>query len=384
MVEPLRVTHIISSLNVGGAEMMLLKLLSLFDDQRIKSHVITLMTGGSIQEKIEDLGIAVHSLGLRKNTPSIALISRLRDIMKANEPAIVQGWMYHGNVAAWLAAKMNPLRPPVAWNVRHSLYDIDLEKFLTRQVIRINRKLSDVPQAIIYNSRLARQQHEQYGFCTGSGVVIANGFQLDEYVFDNAAKEEVRSAIKVPREALLIGHIARYHPMKDHAGFIKAAVRLSTQHPMVRFVLAGRNVAESNRALLDAIPDANRGQFVFLGERNDVSKLLSAMDVFVSSSAYGEGFSNILGEAMSARVPCVATDVGESAEIIGNTGIVVSAKNPDVLYDAMHRLVELPDEERKRLGEKARKRIEDHFALPRIVEQYSSLYEKLGSGVSSP
>jgi glycosyltransferase involved in cell wall biosynthesis len=174
----------------------------------------------------------------------------------------------------------------------------------------------------------------------------------------------------------LIGLIGRYDPMKDHSTFNKAACLLLRERRDVHFILAGRDVKWENKPLAKQIRDVWKGHFHLLGERNDVANIGAALDV-ASSSSYGEGFPNIIGEAMSCGVPCVVTDVGDSERIVGDTGRVVPPKDPDALAKAWKELIDLGEEGRERLGLAARKRIRDHFELSQISKKYEAFYSSL-------
>jgi glycosyltransferase involved in cell wall biosynthesis len=301
----------------------------------------------------------------------------LRRIVRSVKPTLIQGWMYHGNLAASAAARMAPGSPTVFWNVRHSLYDLKAEKSLTRQVIRGNRFFSREPGAIIYNSRLSRTQHEAFGFSESRAKVIPNGFDLERLRPEPETGAVVRQEIGFPADATVVGHVARFHPMKDHASFLRAAVKVARANPSARFLLVGRDVSPTNPPLAGIVPPDLSGQFVFTGERSDPHRLMQAMDVLAVSSAWGEAFPNVLGEAMACGVPCVTTDVGDSADIVGNTGIVVPPSNSQALSDGLRAMLAKSAVERTALGRSARRKIAERYALGRVVDQYTELYRKV-------
>jgi glycosyltransferase involved in cell wall biosynthesis len=327
--------------------------------------------------RIQELGVPVHALNMRTGVPGPAVFARLRRIVCSFKPNIVQGWMYHGNLAASLAGRFARGRPAVVWNIRHSLYNLSDEKPLTRQVIRGNRWFSGGIDNIIYNSHVSRRQHEAFGFSHERGVVIPNGFDLVRLFPDEEAALAVRKEFGISHTALLIGHVARFHPMKDHASFLRAAVRIATAMPTVRFLLVGREVSPDNESLADIVPAELLSRFVFTGERRDAQRLMQAMDVLVMSSAWGEGFPNVLGEAMASGVSCVATDVGDSADIIGDTGILVTPADSEALAQGLFKMLGKSPEERRALGRTARDRVERHYGLDSVVSQYITLYEAL-------
>jgi glycosyltransferase involved in cell wall biosynthesis len=322
----------------------------------------------------------VYTLGMRSGLPSLSTLLKLRSLIRQLQPDVIQGWMYHGNLAAWLARRFAPGRPALAWNIRHSLYSLDAEKKLTQKVIKGNRRLSGSVDALLYNSRLSRQQHENFGFCADRGRVIPNGFDLDIWKPRSEPEiQTIRDREKIPGQALVIGHVARFHPMKDHAAFVRAAVRVVESCSHVHIVLVGRDVNRDNTSLVQLVPQALQHRFHWLGERHDIPDLMPIFDIVCLSSAWGEAFPNVLGEAMACGVPCVATDVGDSRLIVGETGVVVPPRNDAELYSALMDMVNRGPEARASLGQAARRRIETEFSLDAVVNQYMNLYRQLAA-----
>lgn len=369
----MNVVHIITGLATGGAERALYNLLQGGLRVEFDSHVISLSDAGTMGSQIEALGVPVTTLGMRTGCPSLTGLLKLRAVIKLLHPDLIQGWMYHGNLAATLACSMFSKKAALVWNIRQALYDLAREKMLTRQVIRANRIFSGSPDALLYNSQISRQQHEAFGFATNKGQAIPNGIDLRHFRFLENARLRVRSELTIPTEALVVGHVARLHPMKDHANFLQAAVTIASYNPNVHFLLSGREVCLDNTNLKQKIPITLQHRFHLLGERSDVASLMSAMDIFCQSS-WSEAFPNVLGEAMAITVPCVATNVGDSALIIGDTGILVSPRDKTALVAGIESLLALSVTERRLLGVQARRRIEDKFTLGEIVERYATIY----------
>ncbi|MEX0383603.1 glycosyltransferase [Spiribacter pallidus] len=373
----MKVLHVITGLATGGAERSLLKVLAGGLANRFQSSVVSLQDEGAVGPRIRLLGVPVDCLGMRRGVPKATTIARLRRVVTATSPDLIQGWMYHGNLAASLAAKLALGKPAVAWNVRHSLYDLQAEKFLTRQVIRANRGWSHRVDSIIYNSRTSRRQHEAFGFDDAKGVVIPNGFDFARLSPNPGIGQAVRSELGLPSEALVVGHVARFHPMKDHASFLRAAVRVARINPAVRFLLIGRQVTLENSVLVGIVPPDLLNHFVFTGERSDANRLMQAMDLLATSSAWGEAFPNVLGEAMACGVPCVATDVSDSRDIVGDAGIVVRPSDTEALAGGLEAMIRKSPPERQALGRLARDRVEAHYRLDAVLAQYADLYQTL-------
>lgn len=375
----MKILHVITGLSTGGAERALNNLLFGGLAERFDTAVLSLSDFGTLGGGITQLGVPVHALDMRGVVPTPRVLERLRRIVRGFAPDIIQGWMYHGNLAASVGAGFSCSRSGVVWNVRQSLYSLKAEKLLTRQVIRANRVCSRRVAGVVYNSHLSRAQHAQFGFDSRHSRVIPNGFDLNQLRPDRVAGQQVRAALGLAADALVIGHVARFHPMKDHAGFLRAAVQVARVMPHTRFLVIGREVSPDNPALTGIVPAAISERFLFTGERRDVGRLLQAMDVLCSSS-WSEAFPNVLGEAMACGVPCVATDVGDSADILGNAGIITAPSDSDALAEGLLAMLDKNTVDRERLGQDARERVAQHYSLPCIVQRYAELYEELHDG----
>lgn len=372
----INVVHVITGLNVGGAERALLRLLANRTVSCFNPSVISLLDKGIIGPQIQSLGVPVYSLGMKRGISGPRALIDLRRLLKKLDPDVIQGWMYHGNLAATVAASSLGRRVPVFWNIRHSLYDPSKERKLTRGVIYGGAWLSRSPKIIFYNSKISAFQHEAMGFKSEKTRIISNGFDCNEYYPDKGMREQVRKELKIPLNTVLIGLIARYHLMKDHANFLRAATKLmKTEEGIgVAFLLAGRGIDLSNSHLIELIHRLGLSSKVYLlGEREDIPRLMRTLDIAAVAS-WGEGFPNVLGEAMACAVPCVATDVGDSAYLIADTGRIVPPKDPHAFAAAWQELIAVGAEGCKRLGEKARRRITEHFSLLEMVRRYEQLY----------
>lgn len=375
------VVHVITGLNVGGAEKTLFRLLANRKERSFNLSVISLLDKGVMGGQIQSLGIPVYTLGMQRGVPGpIALIS-LRHLLKKLAPDLIQGWMYHGNLAATVAACSLKLRIPVLWNIRQSLYDLSKERKLTRLVISGSAYLSRVPRFILYNSKTGALQHEAIGFKAEKTQIIPNGFDCEEYQPSGIIREQIRRELGISPDTIIIGLIARFHPMKDQANFLWAAAELIKigSGANVVYILAGHGINSSNGWLTELIQQLDLSSKVhLLGERQDIPRLLTALDIATVAS-WSEGFPNVLGEAMACGVPCVATDVGDCGYIIADTGRIVPPKDPQALAAAWQSLIAVGVEGRKRLGEKARKRVIEYFSLLEIVKQYEDLYKEVAA-----
>jgi len=373
----MKIVHIISGLSVGGAEMMLLKLVSSMDNKKFTPVVISLMDGGEVRKKIEQAGIPVYSLGMRKRISSLLFLFKIRKLMRHLKPDVIQGWMYHGNLVSSLARGMCQGSPKVFWNIRHSLHNLDDEKQLTRILIKISVLFAAKVTNIIYNSKISESQHVSIGYPVKKSVVIPNGFDLSLFKPTASAKLKLRKELDLPKETLLVGMIGRYHPLKDHNNFLRAAGIAFKKNMNLYFLLAGRNIDLNNAKLHnDIVNNKLLGRVFLLGERDDIPMITAALDVAVLSSN-SEAFPNVVGEAMACEVPCVVTDVGDAAWMVRDTGKVVPARNAEELAAAILEIISYDEIKRKKLGNSARRRIKEYFSLPNVCEQYESIYSNI-------
>ena len=375
----MRVVHIINGLGTGGAEMMLLKLVSHTDRKRFESIIVSLRDYGGLRSKFKDMGVPVYTLGMRPSLATPRCIWRLAKTIRRLNPDLIQGWMYHSNLAAQLAGSLQPKPTPVLWNVRGSHYVLKEQKPQTAAIIWLSGKLSALPAKIINNSTVsAINHHRRLSYRADRQVIIPNGFDTLTFVPSLEARQSVRSELRLADDAVLIGLIARYDGMKDHANFLRAASLLVKTNSDVHFLLAGNGVDQNNEALTRMIrnqPFSDR--LHLLGERSDIPRLTAALDIATSSSAHSEGFSNTIGEAMSCGVPCVATDVGDSAFIVGDTGRIVPPRDEEALAKAWGDLLNLGQERLRELGAMARQQVIEKFSLDAVVHQYEILYEQV-------
>lgn len=373
----MKILHIVTGLSTGGAERALYNVLAGGLAERFDTAVVSLRDEGTVGPLITALGVPVYSMNFKSCISCARGIFRLSQIVRYFCPNLIQGWMYHGNIAASINSLFCSINAKVVWNIRQSLYSLKFEKCMTRQVVRANRFLSNHAEAVIYNSRLAMAQHEAFGFASDRSLFIPNGFDVERFRPNSETGIEVRQALGIPKNAIVIGHVARFHPMKDHGSFLQAAVKVARQFPESHFLVVGREVSLNNQFLANIVPQELEKCFSFPGERADVHRFMHAMDVLVTSSAWGEGFPNVLGEAMACGVPCVSTDVGDCREIVGNTGVLVPPSDSESLARGMLALLEMSAEDRRALGRAARDRVKTRYSLPKTVEKYINLYERL-------
>jgi glycosyltransferase involved in cell wall biosynthesis len=369
-----RVLHLITDLSLGGANMMLLKLLAFTDREEFEPFVIVLADKGALGSQIEALGIPVYPLEMQAGKVSLGKLLLLKKLTRDLRPDLIQAWMYHGNVIATLVNWLGT-RVPVVWNIRHTPYDLKNYKKTTYWIICLGAWLSAQPRYIVYNSQISARRHHDLGYSDKNSIIIPNGFDLQKFRPNHESRVNLRTSLNLPEDSFLIGLITRFHPMKDHENFLQAAAKLVKRDPNVYFILAGRNVDGDNTFLVNLIQVLDlENQVHLLGELTDTSNVIPALDILSLSSAWGEAFPNIIGEAMACEVPCVATAIGDCARIIGDTGLIVPPKDADALCRAWVKILEMSEQERLNLGTAARQRVQEQFSLQSIVSQYEKLY----------
>ncbi len=337
---------ITTSLGSGGAERMLHRLMSSW--KQPQSQIVFNMTKeGQFSSKLRDLGVKVYDLNLYRQPWNIFYLFR---VLLLEEVSSIWGWMYHANVLALVARLLKP-RAVLVWNIRHSLYHIEQEKRLTRIVIELNANFSGFPDKIIFNSTLSQSQHIQHGFKSDNTHYIPNGFELE--MFPDMPQEN--------HEFITIGHVGRFHPMKNQIELIKVFVDLARENEKLRFMLIGKGLEQSNQDLIKLIPPELLTKFAFMGEQTDVYRFYFQMDIFVLFSSWGEAFPNVLVEAILANNIAISSDVGDASSILGHKDFIVPIGDNVALKEMIIKFANLPSEERRDLNKSLKARVINDF-----------------------
>ena len=386
-MKKLKIIHIINSFEFGGAEAMLCNLALRTDTDRFETSIVALIDDLTVAGPVLDARIPLVTVGMKPGIPDPLGVARLTRHLRRERPDAIQTWMDHSNLIGGVAARLVS-SAPVVWGVHHSNHIAGLTKRSTLLTLKACAMLSrHVPSRIVYCSEHARTLYNQRGFAADKAVVIPNGFDTSRFRPDLAARVDVRKELGLAVDAPLVGLVARYDPLKDHSTFIRAAAMLMKQRPEAHFVLCGARVEAGNAELFGQIQSLGLAKNVhLLGPRRDVPRIHAALDVLVSSSI-SEAFPLTVGEAMSCGVPCVATDVGDSALMIGATGRIVPPSDPAAIASALAEVLSLDGKARSRLGDAARRRVCELFDLGAVTRRYEALYQQLARGskpVSQP
>ncbi len=364
-----KIIHVITELGAGGAEHMLLRLAATSTAYR---HIVVSLSGeGALTDAMRATGADVLSLGMHRDVLSLGAIFTLARIIRRERPQVLQTWLYHADLMGIVAARLANFRP-VAWNLRCSNMDLSRYRWSTRVVVKILIWLSSWPDVVMTNSAAGRQWHADLGYRPRRWEFVPNGVNAATFRPDAQARARWRRRLDVKDSDVLIGMMARRDPMKDHEGMLRAATEASRRYQNLAFVLAGRGITRTDPTLA-RLSDMVGAPVHLVGECDDPAGLNAALDIGVLSSAFGEGFPNVVAEAMAAGVPCVVTDVGDAASIVGDTGCVVPPRSPDALAQAILTLAsDAPL--RARLGAAARRRAIETFNLEAAVARYETIW----------
>ena len=364
---PLKIAFLVRSLNYGGAERQLLVLAK---GLRKRGHSVLLVVfypHGPLQGDLHDADLRVRALDKLGQWDVLRFSRQLYRVLREEQPDVLQGC--HG-VANLMAIAMRRAVPgtTVVCGIRSTSLEFDNYGWLTRAANRLADALRNAPDLFIANSRAALEEVVARGYSRAKVVVIPNGIDTDRFAPDREAGRDLREAWGIPGDALLIGRIGRLDPMKDHATFLAAAADIARKRADVRFVCVGDGGAEM-LAHLQAL-GRERGldeRLLWIPGQSNMKAVYNALDILCSSSAFGEGFPNVVGEAMACGVPCVVTDVGDSARVVGDPSCVVPRRDPMALSGRLMRLVDTGQSELARLGRESRRRIIEHFSVERLV-----------------
>jgi glycosyltransferase involved in cell wall biosynthesis len=353
------VLHVISGLRLGGAERMLVETAMGLQQRGLAQHVVSLRGRDQYADDLEAAGIPVSVFDIASVPQALSVFWRLRQVVHRIQPDIIQGWMYHGDLAAMAAHLVvtGRSRRRLSWNIRTA----DMDDARYTRLVRICGWLSRWPDVIVANSEAGAKFHTASGYHPRRIVVIPNGIDTEKFRPDPIARSMLRAELGLGDQVVAV-HVARVDPLKDHATFLAAMTSL----PDILGLLVG---AETENLVC---PPNVRA----LGVRRDVERFYAVADLVVSSSIV-EGFSNVLAEGMSAGLVPVATDVGDAGRIVGPVGHVVAPRNPTALAAAIKAEAALSPDQRRDRGLQARARIVGSFARARAIEAYARLYQEI-------
>jgi glycosyltransferase involved in cell wall biosynthesis len=365
-----KIVYVTAGLRGGGAEAMLTRLVTARPSVADEITVVSLVPAEAqiANQNVERLragGVRIVELDFGHAGGMAAGLFRLARLIAQSKPDIVQGWMYHGDLAALVALAMSGRRRQtrLIWSIRCSALDLNRYGVGLRAVVNACTLLSRRPDLVTANSAAGLASHLHIGYRPRRAEVTLNGIDVDEFKPDAAARRAVRTELGIPDDAIVLAHVARVDQMKDHGSFLAAMAELPELHALL--IGAGTENLPASRNIFR------------LGRRHDVARLTAAADFVVSSSSFGEGFSNALAEGMACGLPAIATDVGDAALIVGDHGLIVPPGKPVALAAAIRTLAREPAEAHAERRARARARIVENFAMSRAVARYAALYASL-------
>ncbi|MBN3907572.1 MAG: glycosyltransferase [Nostoc sp. NMS1] len=357
-----KIVFIIRDLGYGGAQRQLITLVKNLDKEIFNITVIFFYADGFLQKDLENNNIQTICLEKRERWDIFGFLWRLVGHLQRIQPDSLHGYLSESNL---LTIFLKPffLSTSIIWGIRDSNISLDSYDWLDRLIFEIECLLSRFVDLIIVNSHAGQTYHLSHGFPAKKMVVIPNGIDTERFQPNPEAGLQVRTEWRISKDTILIGLVGRLDPMKDHPTFLKAVALLCKEREDVRFVCVGMGSHEYTQELYQLAEKLEVAEkVIWAGGRADMPDIYSALDITCSSSSYGEGFSNVIGEAMACGVPCVVTDVGDSAWIIGDTGIVVPPNNPEALKAGITSLINIISSQNYSPC-RIRQRIISHFSV---------------------
>ena len=378
IVFKMKIIHIITSLNIGGAEIALQKLLMSKKNDTPKPSVISLTELGKIGEQLQKQNFETHCLHMKNALYFPVTLIKLIKILSNEKPDIVQTWLYHADLLGGIAAKIAGIKN-ILWGIRTT--ELKKGSFITAIIRQVCALLSYfIPTRIICVATASMNKHVSLGYARKKMLVIGNGFELEHLQFDNLKRETLRAKYNIDENNIVIGSLGRFSEDKGQEIFLKSAKILNLRNTNIHFLIIGKGINKDNEQLISWINDANLGKNItLLEEQSDILACLSAMDIFCLHSRT-EGFPNVLGEAMAVGLPCVATNVGDVKHLLSDTGVIVDKNNPLALVEGLELLINNSIEQNKSLGSKARMRIEQEFTINQTRKKFDAVYTSLLNG----
>ena len=367
-----KVVHVIISLELGGAERMLERLVQESSkNPSIQQSIITLKKEGSIGRQLQQQGFDVVSMGMESLFSAPIILYKLMQIFRLSRPDVVYTWMYHADLIGGLAAFLIRIKN-IIWGIRNS--KIPQRMFsVTSVIIKICSILSFyIPNKIVCCAEAAKLAHIELGFCSSKMVIIPNGYDLSSFNPSSGLRDCIRNDLGFLESDLVIGVVGRFDPLKDFQNFVQAASLVSKNLDGVKFLMVGKGLDQDNAELNLWIEKSQYpANFILFGEANP-HDLYAAMDVYCLSSK-AEGFPNVVAEAMAMRIPCVVTDVGDAARIVGESGVVVESMDSNKLYKGLMSVLTLSKHDREGLGITARQLIENQYDIREVHKKFLDL-----------
>lgn len=369
----MKIAHIITSLSDGGAEAVLYRLCT--NDTQTKNIVISLMDMGKYGPLLQGTDVEVHCLNMPAGRVTFSGLYNLYKLLKKLKPDAVQTWMYHADLIGGVGAKLAGIKR-IYWGVHHTTLKKEQSKRSTILVAKICALLSHfIPKKIVCCAYKAVEVHAELGYQEAKMVVIGNGYELDKFSPNAQLTVDIKNELLLSESVLLLGMVSRYHPLKDHANLLASLAQLKNKFDF-KCLLVGKDLSATNGELVNEIDKQGlQAHVLLLDQRNDIPAIMNALDLHILSSS-SEAFPNVIAEAMACGTPCVSTDVGDAALIVGEAGWVVPAQDSSQLASAITQALTLKQDSLKwlELQNQARNRILEHFSIETMINEYHDVW----------
>ncbi len=358
----IRLAFLVRSLDFGGAQRQLVTLAKALDKNQFEVSILTFYSGQPLEQELENTSVRLVSLNKSGRWDLLPFLGRLIRETRALRPDILHGYLDIPNVLALFLKGF--VRARIVWGVRASAMELRRYDWLFRLAARVEQWLSRFPDLIIVNSVAARDYHVANGFPAHKLKLIPNGIDTQVFKPDTQARRKMRNDWGISETTRLIGTVGRLDPVKDLPDFLQAAALINRELTETRFICVGTGPAHYVEHLKYLAHDLGIAESVIWEPaRQDIAAAYNALDLLVSSSQ-AESFPNSVAEAMSCGVPCIVTDVGDSALLVGDNGTVVPPRNPQALATAIISSLEANRIERRL---QTRNRIVANFSVEQLV-----------------
>jgi glycosyltransferase involved in cell wall biosynthesis len=359
----LKILFLARQLNIGGAERQLVILANELASRGHDVVIASYYPGGALSEKLDSRRVRLISLEKRSRWDLFSLCVKVLKVMKQERPDVLHGWMYTQNIVATMVRIFYP-RVKLFWCVRSSNLDDTLD-WTERLAVWLQSRLSGFVDCVVVNSLAGLEHAVAGGIARSKTLFIPNGIDTNVFFPNEAERKRVREDWRFDDSAKVVGYVARFDPIKNHALFLKAASQIAAERPEVRFVCVGHGNASYVKELKELSRTLGLENKVnWIQARPDVRAVYNALDVFCSASL-SEGFPNVIGEAMACGRHCVVTDVGDSKLLVGATGVVVPSNDVEALAAGLREKLDV----RETLNLRARQRILENFTVAHLGDK---------------
>ena len=371
--EELDILFVCNSLNLGGAEKVMYEIIQ--NIRSYKKEIICLTIRGHYSKLLENAGIKITYLNLTRNPLDLLKIFRAYLFILKKKPKIIHSFLYHSDVIGSLLGKLT-FTSKILWSI-HSDHITSNNTFLRNIQVKFLSKISNyIPNQIIFCSKQSLDNHLKSGYCRNKSLIIENGVCTKKFYPRERNYYQIRNLLGIKKnDSFLIGHIARFHPIKGHNLLLDCLKLLKEKNKNFKCLMIGTDINKRNESLKKQIKRNNLEENIILyGETKFPHKIINAFDINIISSL-SESSSLVLMEAMASGIPTLATNVGPICKTMGETGWVVKNNSAKDLAEKLIFIIQ----NKKLLRIKsiaARERIIRISSKVKMLKKYNSTYEQ--------